>query len=104
MACDPEGYEVFADLLDNVIKDYHKFPMDQPIKHPAPDFGDLDNLPFGDLDPANRFIISTRVRLGRSADGFAYPPLITAEVSYANRGVIGLLTFSSVAFCLVIGL
>ncbi|XP_064652508.1 arginine kinase-like [Lineus longissimus] len=76
MACDPEGYEVFAPLLDNVIKDYHKFPMDKPIKHPAPAFGNLNDLPFGDLDPTGDMIVSTRVRVGRSAAGFAYPPLI----------------------------
>jgi hypothetical protein len=78
MSCDPEGYEVFAELLDNVIKEYHKFPMDLPIKHPAPDFGDLTNLPFGDL---GELVVSTRVRVGRSVAGMAYPPLISKIVS-----------------------
>ena len=81
MACDPEGYEVFADLLDEVIREYHKVPAEQDLKHPAPNFGDLDNLPFGDLDPDGRFVLSTRVRVGRSAEGFAYPPLISEAVS-----------------------
>ncbi|XP_064652496.1 taurocyamine kinase-like isoform X2 [Lineus longissimus] len=76
MACDPEGYEVFAPLMDNVIKDYHKFPMDQPVKHPACDFGDLNKLPFSDLDPEGRFILSTRVRVGRSVKGIPFPPAI----------------------------
>jgi len=78
-ACDPEGYETFKDLLDPVIKDYHKFPMDKEIKHPAADFGDIEKLPFGDLDPENKFIKSTRVRVGRSADGFPFPPLVSRE-------------------------
>ncbi|VDI59272.1 Hypothetical predicted protein [Mytilus galloprovincialis] len=43
--CDPEGYDTFADLLHPVI---HKAPE---IKHHKPDFGDLSNLGFGDLDP-----------------------------------------------------
>ncbi|KAK3098709.1 hypothetical protein FSP39_022290 [Pinctada imbricata] len=75
-ACDPEGYEVFADVLDPVIKDYHKV---SEINHPAPDFGDLDNLGFGDLDPEGNFIVSTRVRVGRSHAKFAFPPVATLE-------------------------
>ena len=46
--CDPEGHDTFADLIHPVIKDYHKVPE---IKHPKPNFGDLSNLGFGDLDP-----------------------------------------------------
>ncbi|XP_074656973.1 uncharacterized protein LOC141910149 [Tubulanus polymorphus] len=77
--CDPEGYEVFKDLLDPVVKDYHKFPMDKEIKHPSPDFGDIENLPFGNVDPEGKYVVSTRVRVGRSAEGFAFPPLISRE-------------------------
>lgn len=76
-ASDPEGYETFADVLDAVIKDYHK--VDE-VKHPKPDFGDLDNLGFGDLDPEGNMIVSTRVRVGRSHQGFPFPPSATKEV------------------------
>ncbi|CAG2239830.1 arginine kinase-like [Mytilus edulis] len=75
-ACDPEGYDTFADLLHPVIKDYHKVPE---VKHPKPDFGDLSNLGFGDLDPKNEYILSTRVRVGRSHAAFAFPPVSSKE-------------------------
>jgi len=76
---DPEAYDTFAELCDPIVKDYHQFPMDKPIKHPAPDFGDIENLTFGNLDPDNKFVVSTRVRVGRSAAGLPFPPLETKE-------------------------
>ncbi|KAK3603321.1 hypothetical protein CHS0354_025927 [Potamilus streckersoni] len=72
-ACDPEAYTVFKDLFDAVIKDYHKVPA---VNHPQPNFGDIKNLGFGDLDPDGKMIVSTRVRVGRSHNGFAFPPSI----------------------------
>jgi hypothetical protein len=78
-ACDPEGYDVFQDVLNPIIKDYHKVAE---IQHPKPDFGDLNNLGFGDLDPSGELIVSTRVRVGRSHASFGFPPVVNAEVSY----------------------
>ncbi|XP_041355015.1 taurocyamine kinase-like [Gigantopelta aegis] len=78
-ACDPEAYKTFADILDPVIKDYHKIPENKPIKHPHCDFGDPDKLKLEDLDPDGKYIISTRVRVGRSHDGMAFPPILTKE-------------------------
>jgi hypothetical protein len=78
-ACDPEGYNVFQDILNPVIKDYHQ--LDE-IQHPKPDFGDLNNLGFGDLDPSGEFIVSTRVRVARSHEGFGFPPVVNTEVSH----------------------
>merc|ERR1711962_728288 len=74
-ACDPEGYTVFAPVLDEVIKDYHKVPE---LKHPPHDYG-MDKIDFGDLDPSGEMIVSTRVRTGRSYLGKAFPPVITKE-------------------------
>nr|AJW60778.1 arginine kinase [Haliotis diversicolor supertexta] len=75
-ACDPEGYTVFADVLDAVIKDYHKV---EKLDHPEPDMGDLDKLDFGDLDPSGDYIVSTRVRVGRSHDSYGFPPVLTKQ-------------------------
>ncbi|XP_071114815.1 arginine kinase-like [Haliotis cracherodii] len=75
-ACDPEGYTVFADVLDEVIKDYHKVDK---LDHPEPDMGDFDNLGFGDLDPSGDYIVSTRVRVGRSHDSYGFPPVLSKE-------------------------
>ncbi|XP_046582729.1 arginine kinase-like isoform X1 [Haliotis rubra] len=75
-ASDPQAYTVFADVLDAVIKDYHKVDK---LNHPEPDFGNIDKLGFSDLDPSGDFIISTRVRVGRSHDNYGFPPVITKE-------------------------
>lgn len=75
-ASDPDAYTTFAPLLDAVIKDYHKV---NELNHPNPDFGDVDKLDFGDLDPAGKLIVSTRVRVGRSHDSFGFPPVLTLE-------------------------
>jgi creatine kinase len=77
-ACDPEGYETFKDLLDAVICDYHKVPK---VAHPKADFGPQDNLGLDPLDTAGEFILSTRIRVGRSHEGFPFPPVATDEVS-----------------------
>jgi hypothetical protein len=79
-ACDPEGYTVFADVLDAVIKDYHKVPDNKAIKHPACDFGNIEKLALEDLDPEGKFIISTRVRVGRSHKEYPFPQILTKEV------------------------
>ncbi|XP_076444654.1 arginine kinase-like isoform X2 [Babylonia areolata] len=73
-ASDPEAYTTFSKILDKVIKDYHKVDK---LTHPDPNFGDLDNLGFSDLDPSGKMIVSTRVRVGRSHKGFGFPPTLT---------------------------
>ncbi|CAG5123632.1 unnamed protein product [Candidula unifasciata] len=78
-ACDPEAYKVFAELLDPVVKDYHKLPEKKNIHHPHSDFGDLEKHKLEDLDPEGKYIISTRVRVGRSQEGYGFPPILTAE-------------------------
>ncbi|XP_064602843.1 arginine kinase-like [Liolophura sinensis] len=72
----PEGYTVFADLLNPVILDYHKI---SELKHPECDFGDMANLGFGDLDPSGEMIVSTRVRVGRSHAKYGFPPTLNKE-------------------------
>nr|ADK73590.1 arginine kinase [Conus anemone novaehollandiae] len=74
-ACDPDGYTDFAPVLDKVIKDYHKV---DGLNHPEPSFGE-DKIEFGNLDPENKFIVSTRVRVGRSHDSYGFPPVLTKE-------------------------
>lgn len=76
-ASDPDAYTVFADVLDPVIKDYHKI---SEVTHPQPDFGDIDNLGFGNLDPGNELIVSTRVRVGRSHAKYGFPPVLSKQV------------------------
>ncbi|CAH0773509.1 unnamed protein product [Bemisia tabaci] len=77
-APDAESYSVFADLFDPIIEDYHGGfkPTD---KHPAKDWGDVSTL--GNLDPTGEYVISTRVRCGRSMEGYPFNPCLT-EAQY----------------------
>jgi len=77
-APDAEAYSVFNDLFEPMICDYHTGfkPGDA---HPPRDFGDLET--FGNLDPEGAFIVSTRVRCGRSLAGYAFNPCLT-EANY----------------------
>jgi len=73
-APDAEAYTLFKELFDPVIDDYHQGfkPTD---KHPQSDFGDLSTLV--NVDPNNEFVISTRVRCGRSLQGYPFNPCLT---------------------------
>ncbi|MCP6198710.1 hypothetical protein NL445_27080, partial [Klebsiella pneumoniae] len=44
-------------------------------KHPPKNWGDVDTL--GNLDPAGEFVVSTRVRCGRSLEGYPFNPCLT---------------------------
>ncbi|CAH8438792.1 unnamed protein product [Schistosoma rodhaini] len=91
-----ECYSTFIDYLDPLICDYHGV-KDSAFKHPAPTFGDLSKLPFGDLDPTGEFIVSTRVRVGRSVEGFLFPTIMSKTdrikleqvISGALKGLTG---------------
>ena len=80
-APDAESYTTFADLFNPVIEDYHAGfkPTD---KHPACDFGDVNQLV--NVDPDNQFVISTRVRCGRSLQGYPFNPCLTEAVSHCK--------------------
>lgn len=77
-APDAESYTVFADLFDPIIEDYHG-GFKKSDKHPPKDFGDVDTL--GNLDPAGEYVVSTRVRCGRSLEGYPFNPCLT-EAQY----------------------
>ena len=69
VAGDEESYEVFADLLDPVIEMRHS-GYKKTDKHKT----DLDftKLKGGKLD--EKYVLSSRVRTGRSIRGFCLPP------------------------------
>jgi len=93
-APDAESYTLFAPLFDPIIDDYHGGfkPTDT---HPPSDFGNLDELV--NVDPNNEFVVSTRVRCGRSLAGYPFNPCLTeqqykdmeAAVSNALKGLEG---------------
>ena len=73
-AGDAEAYALFAPLLDPIINEYHQYGHDG--RHSR----DLDpsHLRVADFDATDERIISTRIRVGRNLDGFAFPPGITS--------------------------
>ncbi|KAI1900430.1 hypothetical protein AGOR_G00049860 [Albula goreensis] len=70
VAGDEESYEVFAELFDPVIKDRHNGYDPRAMKHPT----DLDSskITSGMFD--ERYVLSSRVRTGRSIRGLSLPP------------------------------
>jgi len=93
-APDAESYNLFAPLFNPIIDDYHQGfkPTD---KHPPSDFGDLNQLV--NVDPEGKFVVSTRVRCGRSLQGYPFNPCLTEaqykemeeKVSSTLRGLEG---------------
>lgn len=73
-APDPDAYETFAELFNPIIQEYHGgfSPTD---RQPQIDFGDVDSI--RNLDPEGNYIISTRVRCGRSIQGYPFNPCMT---------------------------
>lgn len=78
-APDAEAYTLFADLFDPVIEDYHG-GFKKTDKHPPSDFGDVNQLV--NVDPDNKYVVSTRVRCGRSLQGYPFNPCLTEAVSF----------------------
>jgi creatine kinase len=79
-APDADSYTVFAELFDPIIEEYH-VGFKKTDKHPKSDFGDLDS--YVNLDPEGKYVISTRVRCGRSLEGYPFNPCLT-EAQYAE--------------------
>ncbi|NP_001080463.1 creatine kinase, mitochondrial 1B S homeolog isoform X2 [Xenopus laevis] len=73
VAGDEECYEVFGDLFDPVIKERHNGYDPHTMKHPT----DLDasKIKGGFFD--ERYVLSSRVRTGRSIRGLSLPPACT---------------------------
>ncbi|XP_043277717.1 arginine kinase-like [Venturia canescens] len=70
-APDPESYETFRELFDPIIHDYHAGFRSMDVQ-PKLEWGDGELL--GDLDPTGKYVVSTRVRCGRSLKGFPFNP------------------------------
>ncbi|TSM85997.1 Creatine kinase S-type, mitochondrial [Bagarius yarrelli] len=85
VAGDEESYEVFADIFDPVIKDRHNGYDPKTMRHPT----DLDSskITSGMFD--DKYVLSSRVRTGRSIRGLSLPPACTrAERREVERVVV----------------
>ncbi|XP_038844750.1 creatine kinase S-type, mitochondrial-like isoform X2 [Salvelinus namaycush] len=70
VAGDEESYEVFADIFDPVIKDRHNGYDPKTMKHPT----DLDAFKITNGMFDEKYVLSSRVRTGRSIRGLSLPP------------------------------
>ncbi|MFT7003939.1 MAG: protein-arginine kinase [Sulfurimonas sp.] len=74
-AGDEESYSLFAPLFDPIIQEYHGFSKDD--KHKSNLNPDDLNAPNPDVD--GKYIISTRIRVGRNIANFPLGAAITKE-------------------------
>ena len=99
-APDPESYSVFSELFDPIIQDYHGGFSANDV-HPELDWGDPDTL--GNLDPTGKYVVSTRVRCGRSLKGYPFNPTMTeAHYREIQTKVRKLLIRSLVILCKIL--
>jgi creatine kinase/arginine kinase len=74
-AGDKETYEVFAALFDPIIEEYHGFTKEDKHKSNL----NPDDLDAPNPDPEGKYIISTRIRVGRNVDSMPLGPAISKE-------------------------
>lgn len=79
-APDAESYTTFAELFQPLLTDYHAGfkPTD---KQPPIDLGESHIAELKNLDPEGKFIVSTRIRCGRSIAGYPFNPCLS-EANY----------------------
>merc|ERR1719191_1040102 len=76
VACDEESYDVFKELFDPVISARHNGYAPDAKQPTNMDINQLSNT---DIDPDLKYVLTTRVRTGRSVRGFKLPPVISFE-------------------------
>ena len=74
-AGDEESYTTFAPLFDPIIEDYHGFTKEDKHKSNL----NPDDLNAPNPDPEGKYIVSTRIRVGRNVDNIPLGPAITKE-------------------------
>ena len=74
-AGDKESYDVFSPLFNPIIQEYHGFSSHD--KHQSN--LNCDALNATDLDPDRRYILSTRIRVGRNLESMPLGPGITQK-------------------------
>lgn len=81
-AADPEAYNVFADLFDPIIEEYH-MGFGKDAVHPELNWGDPATLT--NLDQSNKYVLSTRIRCARSIEGY---PLVGKMAEQQFRDIM----------------
>lgn len=75
-ASDADAYNVFSDLFDPIIEDFH-VGFGRDAIHPEQNWGDATQLP--DMDPENKYVVSVRVRLARSVENYPFMPKMSEQ-------------------------
>jgi len=78
-APDAEAYTTFKELFNPILSDYHG--INDSSKQPPVDLGESHVAELKDLDPEGKYIVSTRIRCGRSITGYPFNPCLT-EANY----------------------
>jgi len=73
VAGDEESYTTFKELFDPIISDRHNGYAADAKQPTNLDIGKLSKT---DIDPFNKYVLTSRVRTGRSLRGFKLPPTI----------------------------
>jgi creatine kinase/arginine kinase len=74
-AGDKESYDVFAPLFDPIIQEYHGFTKEDMHKSNL----DVEELHAPNPDPQGKYIISTRIRVGRNVAAMPLGPAISRD-------------------------
>ena len=74
-AGDVESYEVFSELFDLIIEEYHGFKKEDQHKS---DFN-AENLDDIEIDVEGKYIRSTRIRVGRNLEAYPLGSLMSDE-------------------------
>ncbi len=74
-AGDKESYHTFGALLDPIIEEYHGFTKEDSHQSNM----NPDDLNAPNPDPEGKFIVSTRIRVGRNMDNMPLGPAISKK-------------------------
>lgn len=74
-AGDKESYTTFQAFFDPIIEEYHHFSKEQNHKTDL----NIDHLDANNPDPQNKYIVSTRIRVGRNLKDFPLGPAISDQ-------------------------
>jgi len=85
VACDEESYTTFAELFEPIISDRHN---GYGINDTQPTDMDISKISDTDIDPFGKYVLTTRVRTGRSVRGFKLPPVIGFEERRKLEGAV----------------
>lgn len=76
VAGDEDSYETFRELFDPIICTRHGGYLPNALQ---PTNIDIDKLSKTDIDPTGKYVLTSRVRTGRSIRGFKLPPCISFD-------------------------